>query len=437
MELENVSFKTNINLSKIVTRNNQKKLTNTNKNLIILIIILAILNSILIYKNIHNYNLNKKSSSSTYLDIDLSKYRRNDYMNVALAARSYDQISDYFISKNFLNNGYQLIKDGHIVPPRKNFPTSLGYIKHIRIGYTDWNESRAMDYINYLKETFKDKYNFEIVDDPDYLLFSFYGNNHLNRKYRDAVKIAIYEEGFIPSFNEEDYTFGVAHIYYLDRYFRKPTLFGYLGDLKNEDFRKARNQALNGPKRNKFCGAILNHERNEDHFREKFVYELSKYKSVDLGGEINNTIGHNFTNNIEFFKSYKFSIAFEKNSGDGYATGHIINSLLAGTIPIYYGDYLIDEYINPNCYILVRNELDLLEKIEYIKEIDNNDELYKSFLKQDVLVDENIVKKRKKEENEYWSHIFRPDKNDAKRIDHIRFLTRKCYDFARKQNKNR
>ena len=224
-----------------------------------------------------------------------------------------------------------------------------------------------MDYINYLKENFKDKYNFEIVDDPDYLLFSFYGNNHNNRKYRDSIKIAIYEEGFIPSFNEEDYTFGVAHIYYLDRYFRKPTLFGYLGDLKNEDFRKARNQALNGPKRNKFCGAILNHERNEDHFREKFIYELNKYKNVDLGGEINNSIGFNVTNNTEFFSSYKFSIAFEKNSGDGYATGHIINSLLAGTIPIYYGDYLIDEYINPNTYILVRNEIDLLATIEYIK----------------------------------------------------------------------
>ena len=161
---------------------------------------------------------------------------------------------------------------------------------------------------------------------------------------------------------------------------------------------------------------------------------MSKYKLVDLGGEINNTIGYNVTNNIEFFSKYKFSIAFEKNSGDGYATGHIINSLLAGTIPIYYGDYLIDEYINPNTYILVRNELDLLDKIEYIKEIDQNDELYKQFLSQDVLIDEDIVKKRKKQEIEYWSHIFRPDKYDAKRIDNIRFLTRKCYGFGKKNH---
>ena len=426
----------NVNLSKVLKRGKYKKVDRFNKYLIWIIIILFIIDAILTFKNIYYHLQINSTTSKNSIDTDLSKYRRNDYMNVALASRSYDQISDYFISKSNLNNGYQLIKDGHIMPPRKDFPTQLGYIKHIRIGYTDWNDSRAMQYIDFLKKNLNDKYNFEIVNDPDYLLFSFYGSKHKERKYRNSVKIAIYEEGYIPSFNAEDYIFGVAHIYYLDRYFRKATLLEYLGNLKNEDFQKARNKALNGPKREKFCAAVLNHERNEGHFREKFVYELSKYKSVDLGGEINNTVGYNVTNNIEFFSSYKFSIAFEKNSGDGYATGHIINSLLAGTIPIYYGDYLIDEYINPNTYILVRNDLDLLDKIEYIKEIDQNDELYKQFLSQDVLIDENIVKKRKKQEIEYWSHIFRPDKSDAKRIDNIRFLTRKCYQFARKRNKN-
>ena len=432
--MENDYFFENVNLLKIINREKYKKLDKFNKYLIWIIIILFIIDVILTFINIKYHYQHTSTTPKNSLNTDLSKYRRNDYMNVALAARSYDQISDYFISKSNLNNGYQLIKDGQIIPPRKEFPTKLGYMKHIRIGFTDWNESRAMQYIDFLKTNLNDKYNFEIVDVPDYLLFSFYGTKHKEGKYRDSVKIAIYEEGYIPSFNSEDYTFGVAHIYYLDRYFRKATLLEYIGNLKNEDFQKARNIALKGPKREKFCAAVLNHERNEDHFREKFVYELSKYKLVDLGGEINNTIGYNVTNNIEFFSKYKFSIAFEKNSGDGYATGHIINSLLAGTIPIYYGDYLIDEYINPNTYILVRNELDLLDKIEYIKEIDQNDELYKQFLSQDVLIDEDIVKKRKKQEIEYWSHIFRPDKYDAKRIDNIRFLTRKCYGFGKKNH---
>ena len=398
-----------------------------NKYMIKLLVIVTILNIVLTYMNIQKYFFDPDSQ---FQDTDLSHFRKNDQMNVALAARPYDQISDYFTAKSNLDNGYQIIKDGQIVPPKKDFPKTLGYIKHIRIGYTDWNDTRAMEYINYLKTNLNDQYTFELVqDNPDYLLFSFYGIQHRDKKYAKAIKIAVYEEGYIPSFNEEDYIFGVAHIFYLDRYFRKATLLAYLGDLKNKDFRRVRREVLKGKKREKFCAGVFSHERNEDHFREKFVAELSKYKKVDLGGEINNTVGYNITNPIEFFSSYKFSIAFEKNSGDGYATGHIINSLLAGTIPIYYGDYLIDEYINPDTYILVRNDIDLMEKIDFIKQVDQDEKLYREFLSKDVLIDENVVEKRKKEEKEYWSHIFRPDKIDARRIDNIRYKTRKCYDF--------
>ena len=398
-----------------------------NKYMIKLLVIVTILNIVLTYMNIHKYFFDPDRE---FQDTDLSHFRKNDQMNVALAARPYDQISDYFTAKSNLDNGYQIIKDGQIVPPKKDFPKTLGYIKHIRIGYTDWNDTRAMEYINYLKTNLNDQYTFELVqDNPDYLLFSFYGIQHRDKKYAKAIKIAVYEEGYIPSFNEEDYIFGVAHIFYLDRYFRKATLLAYLGDLKNKDFRRVRREVLKGKKREKFCAGVFSHERNEDHFREKFVAELSKYKKVDLGGEINNTVGYNITNPIEFFSSYKFSIAFEKNSGDGYATGHIINSLLAGTIPIYYGDYLIDEYINPDTYILVRNDIDLMEKIDFIKQVDQDEKLYREFLSKDVLIDENVVEKRKKEEKEYWSHIFRPDKIDARRIDNIRYKTRKCYDF--------
>jgi len=405
--------------------------TKQKKYMLKMLVIVVILNCVLTYQNIDKYFLNPERKTV------LSQFRRNDQMNVALAARSYDQISDYFASKSNLDNGYQIIKNGEIVPPRKDFPETLGYIKHIRIGYTDMNDTRAMEYINYLKTNLSDRYEFELVDDPDYLLFSFYGPKHNDKKYEKAIKIAIYEEGYIPSFNEEDYIFGVAHIFFLDRYFRKAPLLEYLGNIKNKDFREARKNILKGQKRNKFCAGVFRHERNEDHFREKFVQELSKYKPVDLGGEINNTIGYNVTDRVKFFSSYKFSIAFEKNSGDGYATDHIIKSLLAGTIPIYYGDYLIDEYINPDTFILVRNDIDLQDKIDYIKEVDQNDTLYLEFFKKDVLVDDDIVAKRKKEERDYWSHIFRPDKIDARRNDKIRYKTRKCLDKLKEQQKKK
>ena len=71
----------------------------------------------------------------------------------------------------------------------------------------------------------------------------------------------------------------------------------------------------------------------------------------------------------EFLSKYKFSIAMENSPGDGYVTEKIVDSFNAGTIPIYYGDYLVDEYVNPKTYILIRGEKDVDEKIEYIKKL--------------------------------------------------------------------
>ena len=391
-------------------------------------LLFGVINVFLTLMNIEKYFINVDEDEEVH-NTTLSHFRRNDQMNVALAARPYDQISDYFISKNNLDNGYQIIKDGEIVPPKKDFPKTLGYRKNISIGYTDMSDEKGMFYFNYVKKMLNETYEFVFEQEkPDYLLFSYFGCKHNDQRYNETIKIAIYEEGFMPSFNEEDYTFGVAHIFYLDRYFRKAPLVEYLQkyNLKNKDFRKARHAALNGPKREKFCAAVLNNETSLNHFREKFVKELSKYKVVDSGGEIDNNLGYNVTDKIKFFSSYKFSIAFEKNTADGYATDHILNSFLAGTVPIYYGDYLIDEYLNEETYILVRNDIDLLDKIEFIKEVDKDDNLYREFLKKDVLLDDDIVQKRKKDEKDYWSHIFRPDKYDARRIDKIRFKTRKC-----------
>ena len=73
-----------------------------------------------------------------------------------------------------------------------------------------------------------------------------------------------------------------------------------------------------------------------------------------MGGAVLNNVDGKVTNKIEFLSSYKFSIAMENSEGDGYISEKILESLISGTIPIYYGDYMVDEYINPNVYILIK-----------------------------------------------------------------------------------
>ena len=136
-----------------------------------------------------------------------------------------------------------------------------------------------------------------------------------------------------------------------------------------------------------------------------------------MGGRHKNNVGK-VIDKVYFLSFYKFSIAMENTEGDGYASEKIAESFISGTIPIYYGSYMMDEYINPKAFILIRGEKDMMKKIEYIKKIDNNNELYRKILKENILIDENIAKKNRKEYEEFFYHIFLQDKNKAKRVDH-------------------
>ena len=140
-----------------------------------------------------------------------------------------------------------------------------------------------------------------------------------------------------------------------------------------------------------------------------------------MGGRYRNNVGGPIRHKIRFLSKYKFSIAMENSEGDGYASEKIIDSFLAGTIPIYFGDYMIDEYINPKTYILIRGGYEVEEKIEYIKKIDNDDNLYRSILKEKVFIDDffvdNIINERKK----FLLHIFEQKKEYAKRVDKYHF----------------
>ena len=143
--------------------------------------------------------------------------------------------------------------------------------------------------------------------------------------------------------------------------------------------------------KNGFCAAVISNFHGRYTFRTKFIKELSKYKKVDLAGRHNKNIGLGSYNKINFLSSYKFSIAMENSEGEGYISEKIVDSFLAGTIPIYYGGYNVDQYINKNAFILIRGEKDMMKKIDYIKKIDKDEKLYKSILKENIFINENFV----------------------------------------------
>ena len=282
--------------------------------------------------------------------------------------------------------------------------------KEIHLFFEDITKNQTLSFLNLLKENFIIKIT---PKNPDYLIYSVFGCHHKNKKYINSIKIAYFTENQIPDFNMADYAIGQAHINYLDRYFIMPINFKFFININNTYLEIIRNKLLNNSMRNKFCAAVITNNVITDFFRLQFINELSKYKKVDMGGKYKNNVGK-IKNKIQFLSSYKFSIAMENTEGDGYISEKIIESFISGTIPIYYGGYMIDEFINPKSFILIRGEKDMNNKIEYIIKIDNNNELYRTILKEKILNKEN---NNKNEFDEFIFHIFNQDKNKAKRVD--------------------
>lgn len=135
-----------------------------------------------------------------------------------------------------------------------------------------------------------------------------------------------------------------------------------------------------------------------------------------MGGAFKNNVGGRVKDKIQFLTSYKFSIAMENSGSDGYLSEKIMQSFLSGTIPIYYGDYMLDEYFNPKSFILIKGEKDIQNKIDYIKQIDNDEKLYKSILKEKVINTWTILEKYN-ELISFVNHIFEQNKLKAYRID--------------------
>ncbi len=345
--------------------------------------------------------------------INYKSLRNIDLMLLIYNKLSFKNISFYLNSKYDIKN----------LNVSKNIKKKSNNKRKIELYFCDFlNTSYQKMQIFSIKRTLSQKFQISInPENPEYLIYNVFGCLHLNEKYNQTIKIAYYSENQLPDFNIADYAVGQAHINYLDRYIKFPYVIGCIHYFNNSDYKFIRQLVLKRQKRKKFCAAVISNYRSFTKFRKYFINELNKYKKIDMGGKYNNNVGK-IKNKIEFLSSYKFSISMENSEGDGYLSEKIIQSFLSGTIPIYYGDYMVDEYINPNSYILIRGENDIKKKIEYIKKIDNDDILYRKILKENILIDySNFKEKIEKEKAKFLINIFDQEKEKARRVDNYHF----------------
>ena len=118
-------------------------------------------------------------------------FKSNDNFIIKLINKTYIDIS------NYLNNKYIIINNTNETKPRKRLKLYSVDLFNKAI-HKRWLETR-------LEDKFIIEYN---KDNPDYLIFNVFGNQHNNPKYKNAIKIGVLTENIIPNLNEVDYALG-------------------------------------------------------------------------------------------------------------------------------------------------------------------------------------------------------------------------------------
>lgn len=264
--------------------------------------------------------------------------------------------------------------------------------KQIDIKIVDWWDS--VDEINFknnaliqtLQKHLGHKYEFKWNDNPKYLIYSVFGDSHLDFN-KSCIRICYVGEHICTDWNLADYGIDLDMMDFEDRHLYYPLYFLYQSDLK-----LAIKKHLLNDKRENFCGFMVSNGSG-DKIRGEFFEQLSEYKKVDSGGRWKNNIGGAFIENKNaWLQNYKFNLCFENISYNGRISEKLIQAFAAGCVPIYWGDEsLCDEkyakfrpIFNPKAFINVHNFDSIESAIKEIERIDNDDSAFEAMRKEPI-----------------------------------------------------
>ena len=260
--------------------------------------------------------------------------------------------------------------------------------RKIKIEFSDWWPGFDKT-DNYFYNLLKEEFDIEISNNPDYLFFSVFGSQH--QSYR-CTKIFYTGENVEPPLGYCQWSFSFD---YLDdnRNYRLPHYLLYDGYYELVRPKVIEESMLN---RN-FCNFVASNGDCQE--RNQFVQQLSKYKKVDCGGRWMNNIGGSVSDKRKFQSEYKFSIAFENNAyrpqHPGYTTEKIMEPMTVNSIPLYWGNPLIYKEFNTKSFVNFYDFSSEKDMIEYIIELDKDDNKYLEILKQPWFIEYNIPENNK------------------------------------------
>ena len=261
-------------------------------------------------------------------------------------------------------------------------------MKNIRIKFCDFYD--GFDYQEFfLFKLLSEKYQVDVVhDNPEYVFYSAFGKSF--SEHKNAVLFFVGVEHYFPNILYADYTitatpvknksgndaFNRSH-FRISNFIHYPHMKSF---IEKQSLAKDLLPFFSTEK-TEFCNFIYGNKNAR--VRKSFFKKLSQYKTVDSLGrtwknkkiedivDIPNGI-HWKEEKLYMLMKYRFTIAMENGLRPYSFSEKVIQALQVGSIPIYWGDNSIYDYVNPNAIIDIRKYNTIDEVIEYIKFLEEN-----------------------------------------------------------------
>jgi hypothetical protein len=137
--------------------------------------------------------------------------------------------------------------------------------------------------------------------------------------------------------------------------------------------------------REKFCAFVVTNPRQP--MRNVAFQWLNQYKPVDSAGRLFNNVGSTIfaglgggggeLAKVEFYKKYRFVIAYENQSSPGYTTEKLLHAKAAGCVPIYWGDPKVERDFDTAGFIDARGVTTAGELIRLVKQVEEDPALWR------------------------------------------------------------
>jgi hypothetical protein len=250
----------------------------------------------------------------------------------------------------------------------------------IRIKFVGfWDSFDTRD--NFFTRLLERRYRLEISDQPEYVVYAYVGRRRKEFLRYDCVRIFYTGENLAPDWQACDWAFTFEHTAH-PRHFRLPHWPFYVCP-KALVKPAGSDPAAVLARKTKFCAFVVSNPLCRA--RNEFFRKLSRYKPVDSGGKVMNTLGHRVADKRAFLADYKFTIAFENESHPGYTTEKIVEPMLVDSIPIYWGDPLVGRDFDTRSFLSVHDQGPLTRRslddlVERVVAVDRDPRLHEELL---------------------------------------------------------